>query len=184
MDLNNNFLDNILTDEMITQGFPLVYKGQLNQNITKLFTSMAEQKLARSNKELTVRKKVFHVMVECLQNINRHSDDFDDEKEKIGNGLFMIGERASSYYVFTGNVILASKIEKLRNRLKRLNALSIDELNALYKKQIKFGYLTERGGAGLGLIDIVRKTGNPLEYNFAYMDSVHAYFTLKVKITH
>ena len=52
----------------------------------------------------------------------------------------------------------------------------------MYKKQIKEGKISEKGGAGLGLIDIARKTEEPLEYQFLQLDQDTFFFILKVEI--
>ena len=52
----------------------------------------------------------------------------------------------------------------------------------MYKQQIKSGSLSDRGGAGLGLIDIARKTGKKLEYQFLTLNEEYLYFILKVEI--
>ena len=177
-----SFIHTILSNEMMVNGFPLIYKGELNHHITKLFTSMAEQKILQTSKEKTLRMKVFHIMVECLQNINKHSDDFDDPVNRIGNGLFYVGEKENSYFVITGNKINNNKVESLKRRIDTLNKLSREDLFDLHKNQMQYGFLTERGGAGLGLIDIVRKTGEKLIYHFSPIDETSQFFLLKVTI--
>jgi hypothetical protein len=52
----------------------------------------------------------------------------------------------------------------------------------MYKRQLKEGMLSNRGGAGLGLIDIARKTGNILNYFFLPVDDEHEYFIFKVEV--
>jgi len=52
----------------------------------------------------------------------------------------------------------------------------------MYKKQLREGKISGKGGAGLGLIDITRKTGNPLDYMFFPADDKNKYFVLKVKV--
>ena len=67
--------------------------------------------------------------------------------------------------------------------IDNINKLNKDDLNALYKKQIREGSLSEKGGAGLGLIDIARKTGRQLEYQFLPLqDNTNHFFLLKVRI--
>ena len=43
--------------------------------------------------------------------------------------------------------------------------------------------LSAKGGGGLGLVDIARKTGNKLEYNFESMTSDYYFFNLDVTIS-
>ena len=58
-----------------------------------------------------------------------------------------------------------------------------EALNELYKKQIKEGHLHEKGGAGLGFIDIKRKTGNNLTYDFMEIDEGYSFFILSSSIS-
>ena len=52
----------------------------------------------------------------------------------------------------------------------------------MYIKQIKEGSISNRGGAGLGLIDIARKTDESLDYQFLPFDEHNYFFLLKVEI--
>ena len=136
----------------------------------------------KSKKEDSVRRKVFHVMVECLENINKHSDGFEDDGKRIGNGICMVGEKAEYYYVITGNKIESSKVEGLKERLTHLNTLNKDELSELHKKQMVEGKLSAKGGAGLGFIDMLRKTGQKLVFDFVKIDNNFHFFIFKVTV--
>jgi|SRR3972149_3845152 len=177
-----DFIKDTLAKEMATDGFPLIYKGQLTHEITKLFTSMAEKKLEARKLELRVQRKVYHVMVEFLQNITKHSDDYDDEKNPVGNGLFIVGEGDNSYFVITGNKVKTEKMQALTERIENLNKMTKDELNELFVKQMKVGQINNKGGAGLGLIDLVRKTGSKLQYEFIPLNKQEHYFVIAINI--
>lgn len=181
-DSDFTFLKDILTSQQTSNSFPLIYKGELTHQVTKVFTSMAEQKIKTSDNPPSVARRVYHVMVECLQNITKHSDEYDDENNQIGNGLFIIEEETESFYVLTGNKIQNEKVASLRERIDYLNGLDKEELNTQFKKQMKEGKISAKGGAGLGLIDIVRKTERPLEYQFTLIDDKYSFFLLKVTI--
>lgn len=180
-----SFIKSVLSlhDEMASNGFSLVYEGEFSHEVMKMFTSMAEKDMDKSNEERAVKRKVFHVMVECLQNMTKHSDEYD-EKDRIGNGLFIVGKKDGVWNVITANKILADRIDDLRASIDYINSLDKDDLNALYKKQIREGKLSDKGGAGLGLIDIARKTGRKLDYQFLPLDDKeNFFFLLKVKIS-
>ncbi len=178
-----NFIKTVLSlhDEMATNGFSLVYEGEFSHQIMKMFTSMAEKDMDKANEEKAVKRKVFHVMVECLQNMTKHSDDYDED-DKIGNGLFIVGKKEGIWNVITANRISKIKIDDLRLMIDTINSMSKEELTKLYKKQIKEGVLSDKGGAGLGLIDIARKTGQQLDYQFLPLDNDDYFFLLKVKV--
>ena len=178
-----DFIKSVLSlhDEMNRNGFSLVYEGEFNHDIMKMFTSMAEKDMDKLNEERSVKKKVFHVMVECLQNMTKHSDEYSDNY-RVGSGLFIVGKKDENYYVITANKIQKARIDYLRNIIDDINSKTKEELKELYKKQIKEGSLSDKGGAGLGLIDIARKTNQKLDYQFLPLDDVNFFFLLKVKI--
>ena len=178
-----DFIKSVLSlhDEMNRNGFSLVYEGEFNHEIMKMFTSMTEKDMNKLNEERSVKRKVFHVMVECLQNMTKHSDEYSSEN-RVGNGLFIVGKKDANYYVITANKVGKKGIDYLRDSIDLINSKNKEELKELYKKQIKEGSLSEKGGAGLGLIDIARKTGQKLDYHFLPLDEVNYFFVLKVKI--
>lgn len=162
----------------------LVYEGEITHQITKAFTSLAESNMAKEEESGTVQRKVFHVMVECLQNISKHADDFaDNDFLYSGRGIFMVSKGETEYTVTTGNAIDNSKRNDMQEMLDRINSMDKEELNELYKKQIKEGRLSDKGGAGLGFIDIKRKTGKPLEYHFLPISENISFFLLTSSIS-
>ncbi|NJM94337.1 MAG: hypothetical protein HC842_06450 [Cytophagales bacterium] len=185
MNLNVKFVKSVLNihEEMIENGMSLVYMGEFNHDITKMFTALAENNMERKNEETQTKKKVFHVMVETLQNMNKHSDEMSEDVE-VGNGLFIIGRKRGSYYIITLNKVSAEKRDGLEDKVHEVNNSSADELKEMYKRQIKEGRLSEKGGAGLGLIDIARKTGKKLEYILLPIDDEenNYLFVLKVEV--
>jgi hypothetical protein len=168
---------------MATSGFPLIYKGEMNHQIMRSFAFMANRKIAENNIPTPIRKRVFHIMIECLQNITKHSDDFDKNEKQIGNGLFIVGYNKDSFYVMTGNLVRNEKMKPLEDRIVQLNSSDKQQLKELFLKQMMTGSLNEKGGAGLGLIDIARKSGKKLFYHFAPYDHHRHFFLLVVSIS-
>jgi hypothetical protein len=161
----------------------LVYEGEITHQITKAFTSLTESNMTKEEESGTVQRKVFHVMVECLQNISKHADDFGPEDYLFaGRGIFMVSKRETEYTVTTGNAIDNKRIEETQKMLDHINSLDKEELNELYKKQMKEGRLSDKGGAGLGFIDIVRKTGRKLDYHFLPITEQTSFFLLTSSI--
>lgn len=162
----------------------LVYEGEITHQITKAFTSLTESNMAKEEESNTVQKKVFHVMVECLQNISKHADSFgSDDFLFAGRGIFMVSKGDIEYHVTTGNVIENAKIEELSRILDHINVLDKEGLKQLYKTQMREGRLSEKGGAGLGFIDIARKTGRRLDYHFLSIDEETSFFILTSTIS-
>ncbi len=177
-----------LHKDMTANKFSLVYDGEITHDLTKVFVSLAENKMSKYSEDISVKKKVFHVMVECLQNLSKHAEycESHENKDKYGNGIFIVGEtndKDSGYHIITGNPIDKKKVSELKSLLEKINNSDKAELKEMFKQQMKEGALSEKGGAGLGLIDIARKNGGNLEYSFVEIDSKSDFFILRTKIS-
>ncbi len=162
----------------------LVYEGEITHQITKAFTSLTESNMSKEFESNAVQRKVFHVMVECLQNISKHADHFTkNDYVYSGRGIFLVSKAKDEYSVTTGNVIDNYKIDELTAMLEQINSLDKDGLKELYKTQMKEGRLSEKGGAGLGFIDIARKTGKKLLYHFLPVSETTSFFLLTSTIS-
>lgn len=160
----------------------LAYEGEINHQIMKAFTSLAESDMEKIEENSSVQRKVFHVMVECLQNIGKYGFVKEHEKDEYGRGIFMVQRGEDSYNVITGNLIAKDNVNDLRNKLTEINELDKDGLKKLKKQTLKTGKLSEKGGAGLGLIDIAKKTGEKLDFHFLPINEITFFYILKISI--
>ncbi|HOK25695.1 MAG TPA: SiaB family protein kinase [Bacteroidales bacterium] len=163
----------------------LYYKGNIDSEVINHVLDTVEDKLIQVNEQAKLRKKVYNVLVESLQNLYHHVDkvpsDFEDQSaEKYG--LLMVKKIENGYKIITGNFIRKENIEKLEERIKRINRSSQEEIKELYKFILNHQRITNKGGGGLGLVDIARKTGNKLGYQFKDYDNEHAFFYLDILV--
>ncbi len=179
MKLDAEFMQAVLNlyDALIENGIYVVYIGKFNQRITKFFSEMVESELEKECDNKITRRRVYHTIVEILQNMQRHADELGE-----GSGLFMIGRKNHIYYIITSNKVLKSNVPKIKSTLDQINNATKEQLKEMYKKQLVEGRLSEKGGAGLGLIDIARKTDTKYEYLFIPINFELDYFVLKIEI--
>ncbi len=179
----NTFYSEMEKDDLI-----LSYKGDITQELLSAIYPIIETRLEKEVEDSKRRRKIFHVLVECLQNVYHHMESFKNntsiefEKVNVG-GLFMMSRgEENSYRVFTGNFILNEKLEVLKQRIDKVNAMNAQELKAFYLGSLSTSELSDKGGAGLGIIDMARKSENKLEYQFHPLTDSYSFFTLAVKI--
>ena len=154
----------------------VLFEGQITHQVMKALTGLVEEQMDELEDDRVLRR-VYHVMVESLQNINRHAETFEYQGYPCpGKGVIMVARNEEYYQVTTGNIIENNSVEELSVFLGKLNNMDSDGLDDLYKKQMRDGVLSPKGGAGLGFIDIRRKTGNPLDYDFANIDKDTSFF--------
>jgi len=172
-----------LHQSMKTNNVVLVYEGDFTQTTTKSILSMAERNLESSGEESGIKKRIFNVMVEALQNIVKHSDEIQEGENKHHAAIFLIGNEQCRYSIMSGNPIRNENIPTLRKSLEKINGLDKEGLKELYKEIIKNTTISEKGGAGLGFVDMARKSGEKLEWSFVDVDSEFSFFCLKVNIS-
>lgn len=161
----------------------IVYEGVITHQIIKAFIALSEAQMEQTGETARVQRIVFHVMVECLQNINKHAFAADNNESEKSRGIFLVSRQPEYFCITTGNIILTENILNLKNVLDQVNSLNRDELTELYKHQMKEGRISEKGGAGLGFIDMGRKTGNPLQYSFLTITESYSFFVLTIRVS-
>lgn len=162
----------------------VAYKGVINANVIADTLGLVEVKLDESPEHHgLVRKKLYNVLVECLQNLYHHVDNFQDSEGNQGFGAFVLSKTDTGYRISTGNMVKLAKSKVLKEKIDKINSLSKEELKDFYKFVLNNQTFSEKGGGGLGLIDMARKTGNKLEYQFSSYGQDYVFFNLNVSIT-
>ncbi len=158
----------------------MVYQGDFSQEFIKTVLSFTELKFNERELGNTLKRKIFNLMVECLQNISKHQ--YPNTSDPRMRSLFMIGYSDHDYLIVSSNPIENQNIPKLKGLLEQVNALDQEGLKELYKKVRLESAFSEVSGAGLGVIDMARKTGRELEFNFKEVEENVSLYTLLVRV--
>ena len=173
-------------DKMERNKIMLSFKGVITSELLSSILSIMEAKLENLDEAPRIKKKVFNVLVECLQNLYHHIDDNHETNDVVPglnrSAIFMISRNLDSYSILTGNFINQEHVDSLKQRIDSINNMTRDELKAYYKSVLSNGEMSAKGGGGLGMIDIAKKSGQKLEYSFMPVDDVNSFFSLNVKI--
>jgi hypothetical protein len=162
----------------------IYYKGQLNfDNINELIHSLKEKMRVR-RVSYVVYKKILMLMIESLENIIRYRENFDGNSNIIMNfpPEFQIYAGSNSYTIESSNAVLKKDIPLLQEKLSVLNNLDKNSIRELYKATITDGKFSEKGGAGLGIIEMAKISDEKLLYTFSEIDDSFSYFILKLVI--
>ena len=162
----------------------LYYKGSVDSNAINCVLDSVEKKMVETNDNVKLRKKVYNVLVESLQNLYHHVDeapeDFSERADKFG--IFQMEKIDGGYKIITGNFVHSDNIESLEGKLRKINRSTQEEIRELYKFILNHQRISAKGGGGLGLVDIARKTGNKLDYSFVKYNEEYSFFYLNILI--
>ena len=168
-------------------GIVLSHYGSISPNEITVMLEKIEQVLDNNNEKLKLKKRVYNVMVEALQNLYHHTDDPPkDVIKKFGENFatFVLKKESDSNYSFTsGNFIDKNRIKFLKDRMDQINYLTSEELKILYKLILNNNEFSDKGGGGLGLVDIAKRTGHNYDYTFNNYTNDFYFFCLTITIS-
>ena len=161
-----------------------IFQGEFNDNMTQMITNLSDFNMSKVSEESNLKKKVFYLMVEAFQNVVRHGETGKaPNTEGVANtGLFLTRNVGNAYYIATANLLKNDLVSGMRTKLINVNSVDQERLKELYVQILLTGGLSKKGGAGLGLIDMARKSGEELEYIFEKVDDEYSFFYLQIKI--
>ena len=166
-------------DLMSDQEILVTYVGDVTLDITNALLKGIKNDKIHFDQEMGVQKKVYNIIVECLENIYRHNEVIEKTNRPA---IFILGKSDDSYIVITGNHVYNKQVGSIQQVLDLINGLDKEEVKKLYRNILAEGNLSEKGGAGLGIFDIAIKSGKKLEYEFVPVENDISFYILKTQI--
>ena len=177
--MDNTFITDIYS-LMSSKKILLTYLGEITPGLTNTLLTIIKQDSKVFDDEVVVKKKVYKIIVECLENVCRYSGE---NEQNSRSSIFLLGKSASHYHIITGNYINDKQAEKIEQKIIDINSLDREKLKDKHARVLSDGVVTDMGGAGLGLIDIALKSRNKLEYQFMPVEgSPILFYILKVQV--
>ena len=145
-----------LKKELKNDLISLFYAGIFSDSFTDLLTQLTQHEEHEG-----IKNNLSYLMVEVFQNIIRYKKDEETKYE-----IFGLRSIEDNLHIYSSNKIENNKKTILSEKLKNINNKDSKELKKLYLEILKSGVFGEKGGAGLGLLQMARKSANPIQYNF------------------
>lgn len=158
----------------------LAYRDQITEETLHQLLSITELKLVQSGEEKQLRKRIFNILVECLQNIVNHA-----AKGKSGDdqaSILLLGRHESDFFIITGNKISNESIDALTAKINDINDMKREDIREIYSDQLGKSEYSAKGGAGLGLLDIYKRSGRKLNYQIQPIDDEVSFLSLHITV--
>ena len=159
----------------------LIWSGHISIEVEKEVISLTETKLSEEDIELNLRRRIFSVLVEIIENVAKYSPGKEPE-EKFGMPVAMIRLEDDEYTLTTGNLILNERVEDLKGKLDTINKFDKVGLKELFRKSLSGQTISSNSTGNMGLIDMARKSGSKLVYQFEQLNELYSYYVLTVKV--
>lgn len=167
-------LINILKNHFSNDKVAMNYHGVFDDSFTEQLISLAENEV-----EKKVKKRMVLLVSESFQNIVRHGGSLLDTGK---NSLFGIRGTENFLHIFSSNLVTESTKIFLDKTVDEINQLDKDQIKELYFEVLEKGSMNIRGGAGLGLIEMARKSGSPLQKKFKKIGENMYTFCLQIDL--
>ena len=173
-DYNCMDITRIIHDKMVSERLLFVYRGNITDRNSLPLITLLENEMKDDSFGVVGQKRLFMFALESLQNVAKHGD----HDKYAGMSLVTYKRTDDGYTITTGNMIATENVEDLKRRLDKVNNLDIKDIKDLYRQILSTTEFSEKGGAGLGLIEMAIKTGNRLDYDFVPINEDFSYFIL------
>lgn len=161
----------------------IAYMGESNDSVTTQLMGLSESFFQGKTALKQISKRVSYLIAESFQNIIRHG--VPQNTETLSNpepDFFQITFLADRIIISSKNLIEKENIQNLEDKINHINELSEEALKDIWRQTLNAGKLTPKGGAGLGVIDMARKSGLPLKKKFIHIDESFSQFYLGIEI--
>jgi Pyruvate/2-oxoacid:ferredoxin oxidoreductase gamma subunit len=159
--------------------FFLSYGGEFTQTLISGMTKVLEKKVESSELNKKISNNIFVVFIEMGQNILNYSKQHAEEMFD-SRGLICVGKENGHYFITSQNLITAEDKAYIETKLAQISTLSKEEIKRLYKETRRAKRDTYMDGAGLGLLEIARKSSQ-IEHSFKLLGDDKFLFELTAR---
>lgn len=139
------------------------YNGAISNEMVMQLGDILEKKKSLSGK----MKRLFSIFLEMSQNLMRysaHREKLEESETETGVGMVLVAELEDYYLISAANQIESHRLIIVSNQIELVNNCTKEELKAMYLERRKLPPPPGSKGAGLGIIDIARKSDTPIEF--------------------
>jgi hypothetical protein len=120
-------------------------------------------------------------MVEILENVSKYNPGKEPE-EKYGMPVALVRYEDDRFFLTTGNLILNSRVIDLKEKIELINSYDKQGLKELFYISLSKQSIESDSTGNMGLINVARKSGSKLTYQFEEVNDLYSYFLLTIKV--
>jgi len=157
----------------------LNYKGSIEFKTTDILLQKVKKDLETHSIKKVIKKRVYNIMVECIENILKHpvADPYTNIHPYI-----ILEKESNKYLITAGNLISNDEVDILKQKLNNTKDQNKTTLVEMYENQINKENISLDKGAGLGIITIALQANSNFDYSFTPVNKQTSIFELQVTV--
>ncbi len=161
----------------------LCFNGPISRSLIEEIGNALKNYLHADNAQPGAAMDVFSVYIEMTQNIRHYAQSRNYGEQDSSATVIVARDEEGHYLVQAGNLVETTDGEALLERVEQLACMDKNSLKAAYKTQLRQPREDNAtSGAGLGLIDVARKSSQPLIASLSPIHQTQAFFSLRAVI--
>lgn len=166
---------------MSESGIFLNYRGPLDFDVIESILKKLKKTPEFKDMNKITGKRVYSVVVECLENILKHAE-LELSENPATNSYITVRKNNEKIIVNAGNPVAGDVKENIVQRLDIINNSDEKALKLLYENKIRSELLNDEKCAGLGFIQMALKSGNKISYSFNQLNNGYLYFEIEITL--
>lgn len=166
-------------DEMVTHQFVVSIMGNFDQELLLSMLKMTDKKLSSMEIDQSIKKRIFHFMIECAQNLSR----VEKADEFMNNSIFLIGKNNDDYIVHLGSVIKSSELRGIIAMIEKVNSIDTEEIKTQYYNELTSTELVKNNSFLISLLGISKRMKDKINYEVIKIDNNNNFLSFKSTIS-
>jgi hypothetical protein len=172
----------VMRSSMSSEGNSILFGhfGDFNASKNDSVLKLIEASLIDSGVKRQTAKRFCSTLIEVLQNISIHSAK--DQNGRM-HAYLVLTQKDDGFGIYSGNLILRTEMAGFSGKLSQISGMDKDALRKLYIETLCSDEMSSKGGAGLGLLTIAKRSSDPLDYHLNELDGIFGYIQMHSSIS-
>lgn len=144
----------------------LHYSGEFTPPIVAALSDSVRERLDDTAPDRRIARRVFSAFIEMAQNVLHYAAG--EAPAGAPQGTLTVVRDGAQFEVSCRNRIRNCDVARVRQRVERVRAMTLDEIKAAYRAQLRNDEHDEEDtvskGAGLGFLTLAREASQPIDY--------------------
>ena len=169
-----------LYDKMVSQKFVVSMMGFFDQQDLLLsLINLTEKKLTGLEVQDSIKRKIFHFMVECSQNLLK----IEKDSKEADNNLFLISQEGNDYSVYLGSIVDKESVDPILETIKQVNQIDEADLKKKYYDELASKEIVNQNRILLSMLSISKKTKKKIDFELINISESKCFLSFKMTIT-
>jgi hypothetical protein len=166
-------------DKMVSHQFVVSIMGLFDQELLLSLINITDKKLSNLEVQGSIKKKIFHFMIECSQNLLK----VEKTNPHAHNNIFLIGQEGDDYTVYLGSAISKKNLVPVLETIEHVNTIEAIDIKKKYYDELTSNEFVDQNFLLLSLLSISKKTRKKIDYDLIHIDEQSSFLYFKMTMT-